>query len=319
VSLRGWGRLCSGLALLCPAAALQAAGTPANTAIANSATADYVDPGGFARSVSSNAAVVTVGEVLDVAVTANDAGNVAVTSPDQNSALSFRVTNLGNGTEPYNLGFSNSLPGDQFDPLATRIFLDDGNNLFDAADVQATSVTLNADEARTVFLVSDIPAALGNGALGTVRLTATAATGSGPPGTTFAAAGAGGTDAVVGASGASALQQTSHAVSLVTTTLVKSQTVDDGAGGTAPVAGATITYALTFTVAGSGSITGARIVDPVPAGTTYVAGSMRLNAAGLSDAVDADAGRFTGTGVQVDLGTLVAPATRAVTFRATIN
>jgi hypothetical protein len=60
-------------------------------------------------------------------------------------------------------------------------------------------------------------------------------------------------------------------------------------------------------------------VDPVPAGTTYVAGSMRLNAAGLSDAVDADAGRFTGTGVQVDLGTLVAPATRAVTFRATIN
>src|SRR6185295_12948370 len=108
----------------------------------------------------------------------NDAGFVAVTSPDTNSPLSFRVTNVGNGVESFDLDFDNSLTGDQFNPKDTKIWVDNGNGIFDAGDVQANSVTLNADEARTVFVVSNIPSNLNNGDTGAVRLTATSATGS---------------------------------------------------------------------------------------------------------------------------------------------
>jgi len=39
----------------------------------------------------------------------------------------------------------------------------------------------------------------------------------------------------------------------------------------------------------------------------------------LTDAVDADAGRFTGSQIEVMLGALSAPSTQTVAFQARIN
>jgi len=94
-----------------------------------------------------------------------------------------------------------------------------------------------------------------------------------------------------------------------------------------------ITYTLEarFTAA----VTGARIADPIPAGTVFVPGSLTLDGAPLSDAADGDAGRFdaTGTaqtggaqtggtqgpGIAVALGQVAAASVHTVQFKAKIQ
>jgi hypothetical protein len=63
--------------------------------------------------------------------------------------------------------------------------------------------------------------------------------------------------------------------------------------------------------------------DNIPANTTYVPGTLRLNATLLSDGADADAGDYAATPaarVRVALGSLTsASTTQTVTFAVVIN
>ncbi len=315
--------LAVGLHVVATQAAL-AAGTAANTSITNIATVSYTDEDGQSQTVSSNAATVRVDELLAVTLVGNDAGNVTVATPDDDDPLSFTVTNPGNGSEGYRLTANPNVAGDQYDPADTRIFLDDGDGIFDSiADVLYTAgandPVLAPDASRVVFVVNDTPAGRVSGDTGIVQLTATAVTGSGAPGTTFPGQGTGGVDAVVGATTATADAQGTYVVSQVQTTLVKSQTVLDPFGGSNPVQDAVVTYTLTMTLSGADALTGARISDAIPADTTYVTGSLQLNGAPLSDGLDGDVGHFTGSEIQVDLGTLAPPSTQIVVFQVRIN
>jgi len=311
------------LSCIALSASAWAAGTPANTTINSTATATYTDASG-PQTATSNTASVVVDELLSA--TLADGGNVSVFSPDANRALPFTLTNVGNGSEAFELVATN-LGGDSFDAAGVEIYLDDGDGLFDAGD---TLYTLNVndpvlapDASRVVFVVADVPAGRANGDTAALSLRATAVTAGpagNPPGTTFGGAGDGGTDAVAGATSATALDQASYVVSAVTTTLTKAQSTLDPFGGSNAVPGAVITYTLTFTVSGSGSITLAQITDPIPANTTYVPNSITFNGAGQTDAADADAGRFTGAGIAVTLPSpLAAPSTQTVTFQVTID
>jgi uncharacterized repeat protein (TIGR01451 family) len=312
--------LCVVIGLVLPVSAL-AAGTAANSPITNTAQATFLDPDGQPQTVNSNTVTLRVDEVLDVTVVSNDAGNVSVFSPDDDDPLSFTVSNPGNGSEAYALSANPGLGGDQYDPTDTRIYLDDGDGIFELGQDTLHSPGVNdpvlaADESLVVFVSNDTPAGLSTGNTGSVQLTATAVTGSGAPGTTFAGQGTGGVDAVVGATTATADDQGTYAVSQVQATLVKSQSV---AGP--PIPGAVITYTLTFTLAGSGTITVAQIVDPIPANATYVPDSMHLdgNAVPLSDIADADEGEFNGSEVVVNLGSLTAPVSHTVEFQVQID
>ncbi len=104
---------------------------------------------------------------------------------------------------------------------------------------------------------------------------------------------------------------------------VKSQTVCDPFGGTQPIPGATIAYQIVVTATGTGAALGAAFNDPIPADTTYVAGSLRLNGAPLTDAADADAGSFVTTPAPAspsNLGDLTSAAgPQTIDFRVTIN
>src|SRR5258706_8353581 len=236
--------LAPGLVIARPA---WAAGAPANAAISNTAHATYTDPNGQPQTVNSNTATLRVDEVLGAVVVSNDAGNVGVLSPDNDRPLSFTLTNPGNGSEAYLLTPNASLSGDQYDPTDVRIFLDDGDGIFEPGQdtLYASGVNnpvLAPDQSRVVFISSDTPAGRATGDTAAARLTATALTSSGAPGTTFAGQGTGGVDAVVGATTATANSQGTYAVSQALTTLTKTQSVLDPFGGSSPIPGAVITY-----------------------------------------------------------------------------
>ncbi len=304
---------------------VRAVGTPATTDIRNRAVVSFTDPGGAPVTVTSNETSLLVDEVLGVTIVSNNATNVAVTSPDNDDLLRFTITNVGNGTEAFALTPDPAHGGDDYDPTDTRIFLDlNGTGIFETGIdplyiAGVNDPILAADATRLIFLSNDTPAALVSGNIGLARVDVAAVTGSGAPGTTFAGQGDGGTDAVVGATTAAGGAQGGYVVSDVVADLVKTQAVSDPFGGANPIPGATITYTLALSVSGSGSIDNTLITDAIPAGTTYVAGSMRLDGSPLTDIAGDDEGRFTGAGIEVDLGTLAAPANRTVVFQVLIN
>jgi uncharacterized repeat protein (TIGR01451 family) len=304
---------------------VRAAGTVAGTTISNTATATYNDPGGNPISVPSNTVDLRVDELLDVTVVSNDPGNVIVTPGSNNQPLSFTVTNTGNGSEAFRLTPNGTLGGDQFDPTTTSLVLDtNGNGTYDAGIDTVYTAGVNdpvlaPDASVRVFVLSTIPGGQANGDLGRANLTASATTGTGAPGAIFAGAGQGGGDAVVGSTGADGIDLGTYMVQQATVSFVKTQAVLDPFGGTKVVPGSIVTYTLTATVSGSGSISNLTISDAVPANTAYQVTTLTLQGSGLSDPADADAGEFTGTGVTVRAGLVPAGQTRTVTFKVRVN
>ncbi|QPQ56204.1 hypothetical protein IC614_02460 [Allosphingosinicella flava] len=303
-----------------------AQGTAAGTQIDNKATATY-DTGNGATTVDSNTVSLRVDELLNVTVASADTGNVQVTPGATNRVLRFTVTNSGNGSEAFRLSASGTVGGDDFNPTVTSIVLDTNNNGVYDSGVDTVYVAgsndpvLAADGSIRVFVLATIPAGAANGDEGIVELTATANTGSGTPGTTFAGQGQGGGDAIVGATSATATDEGTYAVSQATVAITKSATVVDPFGGATLVPGSIITYRLSTTVSGSGSLANLRVSDIVPAGTTYEAGSITLDGAALTDATGDDTGSYTsGTRtVLVSLGTVAAGTTHEVTFDVEVD
>jgi uncharacterized repeat protein (TIGR01451 family) len=293
--------------------------------VRNTATATYETPAGTPVTATSNTVELEVDELLNVTVASGDPGDVGSLPGATGQVLKFVVTNSGNGSEAFTLAPNDQLGGDDFNPAVTSLVLDaNGNGAYDAGvDTVYTSGTndpvLAADSSITVFVLSTMPSSAADAQRGGVGLTASARTGTGNPGTVFAGGGTGGTDAVVGSTRASSVDQGYYKVSSATVSLAKSASVADPFGGSTQVPGAAITYTLVATAAGSGSLSNVQITDPIPAGSTYEANSLKLNGAALTDAADGDAGRFASSAISVALGTVAAGSTNTVTFRVKIN
>jgi uncharacterized repeat protein (TIGR01451 family) len=306
----------------------QARGVAAGTSINNTATVDYT-VGTVTATATSNQSTVVVAEIVDVDVIVQTP-TVAVAAGAVQQVMRYRVTNIGNGPETFRLVMSDAITGDQFDPVAASpaIYLDsDASGTYNTGDapyvVGANDPALAADGFVTVFVFNGIPAAALDGNLGFTNLTADARTGTGTAGTVFAGQGAGGTDAVIGTTGGVDVAQGEYKVEGIAITAVKSQTVVDQYAGARPIPGATINYSIVVNATGSGIASAASFTDNVPTGTTYVAGSLRLNTTALSDGADADVGVFESSPqprVRVQLGNLsAASGTQTITFAVTIN
>tara|TARA_R100001129_G_scaffold155457_1_gene118428 strand:+ start:2076 stop:3050 length:975 start_codon:yes stop_codon:yes gene_type:complete len=315
------------LAPLAIAAALittpaHAGGVKAGTLIENTASATY-DGGAGPVTIPSNTITVKVDELLDVTVTSRDSGPVS--AAPGSAVLTFELTNTGNGPEAYTLTANPAVAGNDFDTTVNGIAVDtNGNGVYDPGVDQmltgpATTAAIAADASLTVFVVVTIPGGVADGDQSDVSLLAEAVTGTGAPGTAFAGQGAGGGNAIVGSTGANATATGSLSVGITDVDLIKSATVRDPFGGTGIVPGATITYAIRAEVRGSGSVSDLVVTDAAPADTTYVAGSLKLDGATLTDAADADAGRSNTSGISVDLGTVSGGSSRTVTFQVTID
>jgi uncharacterized repeat protein (TIGR01451 family) len=182
---------------------------------------------------------------------------------------------------------------------------------------------LAADSSVTVFAVNGIPGDRLDADTGDCRLIAASNTGTGDPGTVFAGAGDEGADAVVGYSGATDSDTGTYIVSGLTVSIAKSAVVTDPFGGSEPVPGATITYTLSVAVTGGGTAENLVITDPIPQYTTYAPGTLVLDAAGLTDTQDGDAGDVgatTSDTVTVLLGDVAAGgAGHTIQFTVTID
>ena len=301
-----------------------AAGTPIN----NTATVDFT-VGTVTSTITSNQASLVVAEIVDVDVTVQTP-TVAVTPGATSQVLRYRVTNIGNGPETFKLVMSDAIAGDQFDPVAASpaIYLDsDSSGTYNAGDapyvVGTNDPALAADGFVTVFVLNNIPASVVDGNIGRSNLTAEARTGVGAPGTVFAGQGVSGTDAVLGTTGGDGVAQGEYVVEGIAITAVKTQTVVDQFGAARPIPGARINYSIAVNATGTGTASAAVFTDNIPAGTTYVAGTLRLNTGVLSDIADADVGAFEATPlarVRVQLGNLnAASGTQTIAFAVTIN
>ena len=319
------------LLMFLPCVHAYAAGTAAGTSINNAAQLSYVQ-GINSLLANSNTASFRVDEIINVRVTA-PAVTTAVFSPDQNKALLFLVTNVGNGPESFNLNV-NLAPSaaDQFDPLpggTGQLFIDtNGNGTFESGTDTAIvgPVTINADQSLRVLVVSNIPAGRNNGDLGVVTLTAVSTTpgaAAAPVGTILAGAGtpAGGgppVNAIIGIgaggrtdSGSDDAANGTYQVSSVVITVTKALlSVTSPAGVTTAgcnvasppaacaviIPGTRVTYRITLTVTGAGTAQAVQFSDAIPANTTWVPGNLRVDGAARTDAADGDNASCTGCG-----------------------
>jgi uncharacterized repeat protein (TIGR01451 family) len=314
---------------------VQAAGTPAGTLITNSATLSYFIGGVPETPIVSAPASLRVDEIINLALAWQDGGPVSVASPDSNDALTFLLTNTGNGAERFSLTRNNLLAGDNYDPLngsAGAIFLESGlapglqTSGPNADTLYAAGVNdpdLPADASRIVYVLSDTPAGLVSGNSGLAALAAAATTpgaAGAAPGTTLAGLGTGGVNAVVGASQAQASRAGSYLVGIVALSIQKTvvSALDPRAGSNVE-SGSVLTYRITVTLSGTGSVNNLIITDPLPAQTAYVAGSMLVNGTTRTDAVDADNAHYSANTVTVDFGNTVSPVVHVIDFRATVN
>lgn len=306
------------LALCAPTTAVLAAGTLAGTSIINVANASYTDSDDVSQTVTSNSVSIRVEEIVDVVISPTGIQPQPVVPGDGDRMLAYRVTNVGNGPEAFALLADPLIGGDAFDPAYRRIVLDaDSNGLYDPlidpVYAPGGEPLLPPDATLGVFVFADVPASLSNGDDGQLGLTATALTGAGAPGTLFAGAGAGGSDAIIGNTGAAATAIGTLLVAAAEPTLIKAAAIDGGSA----VRGARVTYTLTANLAGTGA-TLPVVSDVIPAGTDYVPGSLTLDGAALSDTADADAGRFTGTSVEVALASGLSTP-QVITFQVQIQ
>ena len=316
----------------------QAQGTPAGTTVSNQAVLNFEVTGTPQQTLSNND-TVTVQELINVTAIWQDAASITTTTSALEQALTYRVSNTGNGIETFTLGVNNSPPGsDDFDPSNPRIHLDgNGNNSYDGPGLDPLytpgsndpQLDANTNDSIVLFVLNDIPTGPADGDSGDSRLTVqstTAGAGGAIAGTILPGLGDSGADAIVGSSQAVASATGSYQVlnAALDVSITKSAAViSDGQSCNSapcdPVPGATIRYTLLVDVSGTGTAENLAITDSIPANTRYTPSSITLDSSTLTDGPGDDPGSFSGNLVSVDLGNTSGPANFVITLDVTIN
>ena len=302
---------------------IYAKGVLAGTEISNFATLQY-EINGVPYTADSNTIADKVDQIIDVDVVWNDTSPIIVASGETERALRFKVTNTGNGDDTFNLTYNIADPSSDFIVTNPKIYIDTNNNgIFDiSTDHETYSIVLAADAFSTIFLVSDMPTeSYISGSISNNALEAKSTIGgSGAPGTTYAGAGTGGVFAVDGMSGGADSDWGKYEMSNnLGVKLTKSATHS----GTEVSTGTIVRYNIVVELQANGSADNLIITDVIPVGTTYVAGSLKLDSVSLTDVADGDSGRFTGSGIEVNLGvatqTTGNPYIKNISFEVIIN
>ncbi len=280
-----------------------AVGTDAGISIENTATVS------FTRNGSTDSEEASVSFSVDEIINVNVTGSTAianVTNGEEGVALSYTVTNLGNGPEEFKLlesiGTTNDLPLDVADLKVYYIDTASSDGSFDPNDINETlyadeSINIANDESITVYIVADVPNASVLDSLTDLVLTAVSQTeaggikaGESSFGTVITGAGESGTDAIVAVEqgrddASSELKVTIYDPSQTLEVFIDKSILGSGAllNGTTTetskkIPGAMVTYFIKVTVEND-TATALTISDIIPADMTYVANSLRKQSA----------------------------------------
>lgn len=332
-----------------PAKSAHAAGTASGTTISNTAMATYYDVGTTTGLTATSATTIVVDNPVNVTVTKN--ADATVTPDSTNQGLVFVLTNTGNATQRYALSATN---GAGIAMNNVRIYRDNGAtpDAWDATDTLYVDAgafgDVAADGILNLLIVADTPGGATDGQTSDYNLVATTVN-AGTTTITAQTAGANtaGIDVVfadiAGSAAGDGARDGKHSASgrytvgsitltIGKTVLVYSDPSNGVINGTPPnyadctvcpkaIQTATLRYTIAVTVAGSGTAVGVVISDPIPANTTYTAGTLKLNGAPLTDAAGDDVGNVGGgpVTVTVSLGNLTSVDVKTITFDVTIN
>jgi trimeric autotransporter adhesin len=251
--------------LLATSFAAHAAPPPAGTQIGNQASATYTDASNTPRSVTSNVVIAVVQQVAGLTHTQNASRTASIGSQ---VTYPLTITNTGNGSDSFNLAFTQS---GAFAFTSVLFYADaNGDGVADNTTPITGSGALAQDGVFRYVAVGTVPtgAAAGNG--NSLVVTATSTFG--------------------GATSASVTETTtitSNAVLAVT----KSMSASAGAPGSGP-----FTVTLAYSNSGNSTATAVQLRDLLPTGLVYVAGSARWSATGATVLSDADAADVQGSG-----------------------
>ena len=276
--------------LITAAGLVYAAAPPANSQIANQATATYIDAGNTARSVTSNTVVTTVQQVASFTLTTD--GQAKFAAPGAQVVYPHTLTNTGNGADTFNLSVVNTASGSTTSLSNLAIYPDATGSGVPSSNTPITSTgALPAGGVFKFVVAGTVPGSATSAQTAVVTLTASG-TATATPATAQT-----NTDTTT---------VTNNAVVSVT----KSINSSSGAAGTGPY-----TYTLTYTNTGNATATGLTLTDAIPAGVTYVAGSGRWSVTGaattLTDASNTDA-QGTTPNIIYDFGVTAAGKVTAV-------
>jgi uncharacterized repeat protein (TIGR01451 family) len=243
-------------------------------------------------------------------ITWQDTNPVEVSAGEQDRVLTFVLSNLGNGDDNVTLTYEHN-SSSHFLPENAQLFQDsNANGIFEpGVDMLIGDITLAADTNTTLFIVADIPD--GNHTGGDLSRDGIKADSQ-----NSATVGADNPDAVdvVIRSGSDSAEGV-YVIRDYWLVSQKHAVVDSDDNQTHT--GTIITYTIDLFIGGNAtgrSIDHLILADSIPIGTTYQAGSLKLNGVSLSDAVDGDRGDYAGNEVHVDVGSLSGTVHQTVTF-----
>lgn len=295
------------LLTLIAGASLHAAAPLAGTNIGNQASATYTDDTNEVRTTTSNTVITIVQQVAAFTLVQDNTRTIA---PGGTVYFPHTITNRGNGTDSFDL--SAIVASGNFIPGSVFVYADtDNNGIPDNFTPISTTGNVAAGASYNFVVAATMPGAQTAPHTSTLTVSATS---------DFSQTVAGGP--VQTQTNTDTANVTADAVLIVT----KAISVGAGYPGTAPV-----TYTLTYTNTGNNTATNFTLVDTIPAGMTYIAGSGRWSVTGagtiLTDATGDSQGSepntvdysFTGNVITAVISQVPPGQSGSMTFQVSVN
>jgi uncharacterized repeat protein (TIGR01451 family) len=238
-------------------------------------------------SATSNTLVDIVDQKIDMKMVCQESKPVVVGVGEKKRAMSFMLSNTGNGVDSY---LFSTVEGETLDFKVdnAEVYQDNGDGVFSVEDSLATEVEVEADSNVTLFLVSDIPDDAEkfsyNGIEASSTIQGSLVYGESKKLDDFYAVMVAKEDAKSALCG--------YEVSNLALKLEKTATLSSDK----PYSGSTIHYKIALKVIGEGVVENVVVKDNIPTGTTYIEDSLKLD--GVT------AGDFNGTAVLVELASI---------------